>query len=147
ERGTGSYVVADLPGRQLRPAVRRERVGCCGGIRRRHPHGDAGVTAELSDRLVGVGQWLAVRALAVGNRRDAGTLDRTGEDGGGPGRFGSFDVRPIDGLDVVAVDLDGVPVERGETAGVRPGVPAVPGGSALAEPVNVDDGNQVVEAL
>ncbi len=54
-------------------------------------------------------------------------------------------VRAVDRLDVVPVDLDRSPAERLDAARVRSDVPAVHRLAALAEPVDVEDRDQVVE--
>ncbi len=89
-----------------------------------------------------------MQSLAVLDGRHALALEGAGEDrgglsGGGPGLAEGA----VDRADVVPVDLDGVPAEGLEAAGVGVQVVAVPGRSALAEPVDVDDRGEVVEML
>lgn len=104
--------------------------------------------AQLLDRLVGVGQRLAVQPLAVLDGPDALALEGAGEDRGGlPQGGGRLAVGAVDGVHVVSVDLDRVPAEGLEAAGVGAEVVAVPGGTALAEAVDVDDHREVVEVF
>src|SRR5581483_6482450 len=56
-------------------------------------------------------------------------------------------VRGVDLLDVVAVDLDRVPAEGASALDVAAQVPPVHGLAALSEPVHVENGGQVVEAV
>ena len=56
-------------------------------------------------------------------------------------------VGPVDRVDVVAVDLDRVPAEGPRAVGVGVEIPAVHRLAALAEPVHVDDRDQVVEPV
>ena len=51
----------------------------------------------------------------------------------------------VDGVHIVAIDLDGVPAECLEAGGIGAGVPAVHGLTTLAETVDVNDGGEVVE--
>src|SRR5690606_17335285 len=69
-----------------------------------------------------------------------------GEDRGGPFGLGHrFGVRVVDLPEVVAVDLDDVPVEGADAPRVRACVPAETGRPALPEPIDVDDRRQVAE--
>ena len=84
--------------------------------------------------------------LLVLDRGDAGALLGAGEDhrravGGERLRVGG-----VDRLEVVAVDLLHVPAAGRGARRQRGGVPLVHGRAALAEPVDVDDRDQVVEA-
>ena len=104
---------------------------------------------EFLDRgafLVG-GHRLAVPPLLVGEERDAVALlgprdDQRGLVGGTGLRVGR-----IDRGDVVAVDLDRVPAEGLRTLGEQVGTPLVHRGAALAEPVEVEDADEVVHLM
>ena len=109
---------------------------------------DVSDPTELGDGRLRVVERLPVPAGLVGDRLDtvallglrddhrrlAGDLDGTGEGA-------------VDGGDVVAVDLDRLPAERLGAAAVRVEIPAVHRLARLAEPVHVDDRDQVVEAV
>lgn len=88
-------------------------------------------------------QRLAVPALVVGDLRDALALHGPGHDDGGPLPVGGGGQRPVDGLEVVAVDDQGAAAEGLDAAGVRLGVPLQFRRAALAEPVDVDDRHEV----
>ena len=62
-------------------------------------------------------------------------------------RLESLGVRGVDRLHVVTVDLDRLPAESLGSLRVRVEIPAVHRLAALAEPVHVDDRDQVVELL
>ena len=73
-------------------------------------------------------------------------LDRLRDDDDGlAGDVRRLGVRAVDRLDVVAVDLDRVAAEGARAVGVRVEIPAVHRLAALAEPVDVDDRDEVVE--
>ena len=61
------------------------------------------------------------------------------------GDVGRLGVGAVDRLDVMAVDLDRVAAEGARAVGVRVEIPAVHRLAALAEPVDVDDRDEVVE--
>lgn len=105
-------------------------------------------SAEFGDGRVGVRERLAVQSLAVLDIGDALALEGAGEDDGGlPGGGAGLPVGTVHGVHIVSVDLDGVPAEGLEAAGVGVQVVAVPGRAALAQPVHVHDGRQVVQIL
>ena len=60
---------------------------------------------------------------------------------------GCLAVGGVDRVDVVPVDLERLPAERLEAAGVRGEIPAVHRLAPLAEPVHVDDRREVVELV
>lgn len=143
----GRDLVADLEARQLQvPGA--DGVQHPGG--RRLPDLDAEVAyaAEFRDRLVGVLERFAVQAFAVLDGLDALALEGAGEDHGGLPLGGlGLAVRAVHRVHVVPVDLDRVPAEGREAAGIGVQVVSVPGGSALPEPVDVHDRRQVVQML
>src|SRR5690606_8384622 len=70
------------------------------------------------------------------------------QDGGRTARLGvGLGQGGVDLCDVVAVDFAGLPAEGGESSGVRVEVPLVAGRAALAETVDVDDGDEPVETF
>ena len=111
-------------------------------------HAHVALAAELLDRLLGVVERLAVLAGQVLDRLDALALLRAGDDRGRAALGGlGFGVGGLDRVDVVAVDRDRVPPEGGQALDVAVGVPAQHRLARLPEPVDVDDRDQVVEAL
>src|SRR5579875_3169939 len=101
--------------------------GCwCGGGGRaglRHLHADCLDTAEFLDGLpcLLVVQGPAVPAITILEERNAAPLDRPGDDeGGGITRLAGLGVGPVDLIEVVAVDLDGMPAEGAGAPGVGP---------------------------
>src|SRR5437762_13648148 len=78
-------------------------------------------------------------ALALDRLRD-------GHDGL-PRSVGRFGVGAVDRVAVVAVDLDRVAAERPRAVRVRVEIPAVHRLAALAEPVHVEDRDEVVELV
>src|SRR5208283_2203526 len=111
------------------------------------PDEQVALAAEFDDGPLGHlrRQRLAVPVLAVLDLGEAVALEGPGQD---DGRLLSAEVPglaqgPVDRGDVVPVDDDGPGPERGHAAAVGLGVPAVLSGAALAEPVDVDDGDQV----
>jgi hypothetical protein len=115
-------------------------------LRLGHLDGEVAPAAQLLDGGLGVLQRLAVGPVDVLHRVDALALDGTGHDGGRPAAGGDrLLVGLLDGGDVVAVDLDGVPAEGAQPLGVGAGVPAVAGLLGLAQAVHVEDGGEVVE--
>ena len=138
---------AELVVRQLQRAAGAEIVPRRGHIRLRHVDTEVPHAAELFDRLVRVVECLAVQAVLVLDLLDALALDRvTDHDGRPPGRE-CFAVRTIDCLDIVALDFDRMPAERAGAVRVRVEIPAVHRLTALAEAIDVDDRDQVVEAV
>ena len=140
------HLLAELVARQLErarlEAVRLARVG--------QPRLEAQVAhaAQFRDRRVGVVQGLAVPAVLVLDGRDALAFQRAREDRRRPaGERLGVAVRPVDLLDVVAVDLDRVPAERSRALGEHPGVTPDHRLAALAEAVDVDDRREVVERV
>ena len=106
--------------------------------------------AELGEGgllLFGV-ERLAVPAVLVGHERKAVALLRLGDEAGRlfllSQRLG---VGAIDGVEIVAVQLDGVPAEGAGAGGVGGAVPAEVRLAALAETVHVEDADQVVELV
>jgi hypothetical protein len=87
-----------------------------------------------------------VLAFLIFDGRDAAALPGPGQDHGRRAVVaGRLAERAVDRGDVVPVDLQRVPAEGAEPGGVGGGVPAVPRGAALAEPVDVDNQRQVAE--
>ena len=80
------------------------------------------------------------------DRGDAGALLGAGEDHRRAVGLERLRIGRVDRLEVVAVDLLHVPVAGRGARRQRGGVPLVHGRAALAEPVDVDDRDQVVEA-
>ena len=109
---------------------------------------EVAVAAELLDRGVGVVERLAVLAGQVLDRLDALALLGAGDDRRrlALGRLG-LRVGGLDLVDVVAVDLDRVPAEGLDPALVAVEVPAEHRLAGLAEAVDVDDRDDVVQAL
>ena len=104
--------------------------------------------AELLNRLLGVGQGLAVLALEILDL--AGSLSLLGpghDDGRAAFHVRRLRERTVDLLDVVTVDLDRVPAEGASTLGVGVEIPAVHRLARLAEAVHVDDRREVVEPV
>jgi len=140
----GRDLFADLVGGAL-----DLRTGDLVGLRlrwRMHVHPQRAHAAQLLDRRVGVLERLAVLVGLVLDRGDARALLGAGEDHGravGPERLC---IGLVDCLEIVAVDLLHVPAAGLGAGRQRGGVPLVHGRAALAEPVDVDDGNEVVEA-
>ena len=144
----GHWVSADLVLRQRRRGIAVEAVRLAGALGLGHVDVDRPDVAQLLDRLLRILERLAVLALDVGRLGRAIALDRARDDhrrtvGSGLG----LGVGAVDGRDVVAVDLDRVPVAGSRPVGVGAQVPAVHRLAALAEPVDVDDRHQVVQAL
>ena len=109
---------------------------------------DVADPAELLDRGFRIVERLAVEAVLVLDRLHALALDRLGHDHGRRARrLEGLGVRGVDRLHVVAVDLDRMPAEGLRPLRVRVEIPAVHRLAALAEPVHVDDRDQVVELL
>ncbi len=132
---------------EIRP---RPRVGGPGGLLvlgRRHVDADRAAATQLRDGGLGVRHRFAVRALGVLHGPHTLALAGAREHRGGSVALRGLGVGGVDLVHVVAVDLDGVPAERGDPAGVGGGVPAVPGGPALAEAVHVHDRRQVAQPL
>ena len=84
-------------------------------------------------------------AFPVLDLGEAAALEGPGQDDRRllPAEVSGLGQGPVDRGDVVPVDDEGPGPERGHAAAVGLGVPAVLGGAALAEPVDVDDGDQV----
>src|SRR5581483_6736874 len=141
-RDLAAHLVAGQLERAVLEPVRLARLGL------RDLDDEVGEPAELLDRGVRVGQRLAVPAFLVLDRLDALALDRPGDDHGRPaaGRR-RLRVRGVDLLDVVTVDLDRVPAEGAGALDVAAQVPAVHRFATLPEPVHVENGGQVVEAV
>ena len=90
-------------------------------------------------------QGLAVPAFAVLDLRKTPALAGAGHDDGRlvAAQVARLGQRLVDGGQVVAVDDEDPGAERGRAGGVGVQVPAQLGGAALAEPVDVDDRDQV----
>ena len=89
-----------------------------------------------------------MEAVLVLDRRHALPLLRAGDDDRRPaGCRDGLRIGLVDRLEVVAVDLDRVPAERLGARRVRVEIPAHHRLAALAEPVDVDDRGEVVEAV
>ncbi len=118
------------------------------GRRLRDLDADVAHAAELRDRGLGIVQRLAVEAVPVLDRGHALALQRAGDDHDRLAlereRLG---VGAVDGLDVVPVHLQRVAAERTRAVDVAARVPAVHRLAALAEPVHVEDRDQVVESV
>ena len=145
-RLAGGDLLAELPGRQL--AVRGLERGDLGGIGLGDLDRQVAIAPELLDRRVRVVERLAVLAGQVLDRLDALALLGAGDDRrrlalGGLG----LGVGGLDLVDVVAVDLDRVPAEGADALGVAGQVPAEHRLAGLAQAVDVDDRDDVVQAL
>ena len=144
----GGDGAAQLVDGELQLAAGLEDVGLAVGGGRGDGGGDAPVAAELLDGARDVVEGLAVGVELVLDRLDALALLGAGQDHGGLAGGGhGLGEGGVDGVDVVAVELDDVPAEGGELGLVGLHVPPVAGGPALAEAVHVDDGDEVVELL
>lgn len=152
----GERLSVGVAGGDLVPGVVAGQFEVAGADGVQHPcrgrlldlHVQVAHSAEFGDRLLGVRQRFAVQALAVLDGLDTLALERAGDDHGGLSRGGlGLGVRAVDGVGIVSVDLHGVPAEGLEPARVRVEVVAVPGRTALAQPVDVDDRDEVVEVL
>jgi len=111
---------------------------------------DVPLAAQLFDRVGGlrVVQRLAVPALFVGEERDAVAFLGFGDDDRGlVGLRGRFGERAVTGFQIVPVDLDDVAPEGAEPLGINGAVPAQIGLTALAQPVHVQNRDQVVELV
>ena len=109
---------------------------------------EVALAAELLDRRLRVLDRLAVLAGQVLDRLDALALLRAGDDHRRlAGRLARLGVGGVDRVVVVAVDRDRVPAERLGPLDVAVEVPADHRLAGLAEPVDVDDRRQVVEAV
>jgi hypothetical protein len=140
------HLFADLPRRQLG----RASSGRLLDVALRLPLLDPNVAfaAELCDRRLGVVQCLAVESVLVLDGGDALALDRARDDDRRLSlRLDRLRVGAVDRLDVVPVDLDRVPAERLGAPDVDVGVPADHRLAALPEPVDVEDGREVVEVV
>ncbi len=142
----GGLLLADVPGRQRRAAVRGERVRGA-GLRRSEPHVDVALPAELGDRVLRLVERLPVLAGLVLDGLDALALHRLRDDDrGAAGRGRRGGVGRLDRLDVVAVDRQRLPAEGLGARDVAVEVPSDHRLARLAEPVDVDDRGQVVQA-
>ncbi len=140
------YLATNFVGRRR---VVSGSLSCEGEVGRRlRLESDVRGVTELAERIGFVGDGLAVGIVLVGHALDSRALHRLGDDGRGPRiSVGGRGQRGIDGLDVVPVDLYGPPTEALESAGVLTQVPTEAGFSTLAQPVDIDDQDQLVEAL
>ena len=145
----GGYLLAEVVGRQLDlgRAVGAGRVARGRIIRYRAPDEQVTFAAELDDGAFGHlrRERLAVPAFLVFHLGEAAALERPGQDDRRllPAEVSGLGQGPVDRGDVVPVDDERPGAERGHAATVGLGVPFVLGGAALAEPVDVDDGDQV----
>src|ERR671922_182014 len=141
------HLVAEVVARELERAG-LELLPRLARVRLLHLDPDVPVAAELLDDLVGVLERLAVPAVLVLDLLRALALDRARHDHDGlAGDLERLGVRAVDHLDVVAVDLDRVAAECARPVRVRVEVPAVHRLAALAEPVDVEDPDEVVELV
>ncbi len=109
---------------------------------------DVADPAQLGDGGVRIGQRLAMEAVLVRHRGHARALDGLRNDHRRrAGRLDGPGVGTVDGCRVVAVDLDRVPAERLRPSRVGVEIPLVHGRAGLAEAVDVDDGDEVVELV
>ena len=117
-------------------------------LRLRNVDVDVPDPTELLDRRFRVVERLAMLAELVGHGLHAmallGACDHDGRLSGGLDGAG---VGPVDRGDVVPVDLDRLPAEGLGSTAVGGRVPLVHRRARLAEPVDVDDRGQVVEAV
>ena len=90
---------------------------------------------------------LAVPPLLVGQERDPVALLGARHDQRRPFGCARFRVRGVDRRDVMAVDLDRVPTVCLRASGEQVRVPSMHRGAALAEPVEVEDRDQVVDLV
>ena len=130
------------------PIPRLERLSC-EGLRPRDVDDNVALAAELGDRRRGIVQRLAVPTFFVLDCLNSLAFDRPGNDHSrAPVYRERFLIRAVDGLDVVAIGLDRCPAERlGAAANVGREIPAVHCLAALAEPVHVENRDQVVEFI
>ena len=142
----GRDLVAELVASAARRRASRRRAACPpSGLR--DVDRQVALAAELLDRRLGVVERLAVLAGLVLDRLDALALLGLGDDRGRLARGGlGLGVGGLDRVDVVAVDRDRLPAEGLDPAHVAVEVPAEHRLARLAEPVDVDDRRQVVEA-
>jgi hypothetical protein len=134
----------DAVARQLQPpwleGPKRER------LRPRDVEDDVALAAELGDRRLRIVQRLAVPAFSVLDRLHSLAFDRARDDHSrAPAYRDRLLVHAVNGFDVVTVNLDRCPVERFGAANVGGEIPAVHCFAALAEPIHVEDRDQVVE--
>ena len=125
-----------------RSARRRRRDPGLGLARRDR---DVARPAELGDRAIRflLRQRLAVPSLLVRQERDAVPLLRSWRSRSPALQSLRLGERGVDRGDVVTVDLDRMPAERTRAGGVRRQVPLEHRRTALAQPVHVDDRDQV----
>ena len=147
ERSARRDLLAKIPGCR-RSVLGREPVHLGVTGRRRGRHDEAAQPAELLDRRVGILERLAVKPVAVLHGAHALALDRARDD---RDRLAVARQRLLVGVvdlrDVVAVDLERAPPERLRPPRVGGGIPAQHRLAALAEAVDVDDRDQVVQRL
>ena len=138
------HFIADVVARQFErsrfPLLRVER------IRFAHLDDDVPFAAELGDRFLRIVERLAVPAFLVLDRLHPLALDRARDDGGWTaGRCERFLVGAVDRVDVVSVDFDRRPAVRFRAPHVGGEIPTVHRLASLAEPVDVEDRDEVVE--
>ena len=104
--------------------------------------------AECGDRRLGICQRLAVPALLILEPGNALALDRLRRDHSRPPiTLERLRERGVDRGDVVSVDCDRTAAERACPLQVMVDPPPVHRLSALAEPVDIDDHDEVVESV
>jgi hypothetical protein len=117
----------------------------------RAAHGQRAFAAEFLDGPFGHGRWqrLAVPALAVLDLGEPTALLGPGQDDQRlvRGQAAGLGQRLVDSGHVMAVDGEHPRAERLHPAGVRVQVPGQLGRAALAEPVDVDQRDQVAQLV
>ncbi len=118
------------------------------GLRLGHLHAQPPDPTELGDRRLRVCQRLAVPALLILEPSNTLALDRLRHDHGRPPiTLDRLRERGVDGGDVVSVGCDRTAAERACPLEVMVDLPPVHRLSALAEPVDIDDHDEVVESV
>jgi hypothetical protein len=106
------------------------------------------VRAERLQDVLGVRQRAPVPAVQAGDSPELMALLRARHDHRRTvGRAGGEPDRGVDPAVVVPVHLDGLPAEGLRATGVRRGLVPECGGTALAEPVHVDDRDEIREPV
>jgi hypothetical protein len=116
----------------------------------RDMNGDVVLAAQFLDGLSSLGraEGLAVPSVLVRHERDARAFHGLRDDAGGFLVLGErFRIGRINGGDVVAVDLDGMPPEGAGAGGVDGCIPPEFRRSPLAQAVHVQNGDHVAQLV